>query len=719
MTALALGRLALRLVSVGCIVLVTISAQAQNAVNYCEASAAVKADLKKVSDLNDEDLPFKVRRDKQISMLRELGNKYPGDFFVQRRLQDARLSGFYTDKVALLNEYRGQMEKNPNDPVAVYLYMRSLIGYDTKKAIELSDKLVQQSFPWVHIKLAEIYSYPVFRDPAKTKENLKQWVASCPAALDAVSQISRSGDKELMTSTAEKLRTLLESSTSVDDLFHWDELWTLEFKLKSVPEHAQLRQQITKDLEKIRARNLGNQKWLESLQAGYKQVGDKTGEHWTEDELIRLMPASAVARRIIQARHYDEHPYPKGDPTEGEKQAYYQMLNDASSQWIKRWPDDETSWAARLRAVTQLEKATPTEVEVAYNGYAKTHERSGGSYSLPPLEVSVSRYYLKHGYKLEIVPDLLQKGLGEIAEIQKYVNPSDVFPRNESVEDNVTWVRLESWPLMAEAYARLKKSDKAREVLAQLANIANEKKAGEQATDTRKRAVAYYQSVYWTAFGKVAEAEQRKVDALMAYQTAMVLRPSVPAKDELNENAQRIWKELGGTTEGWRAYLARTDATKGKFGTAEVATWDKKNTALPDFELTDLDGRKWSRADLKGKVAFINLWATWCGPCRVELPFVQKLREQFKDRKDVVVLTLNTDEEIGKVEPFMKENKFNFPVLLGQAYADSQGVNSIPRNWVVSLDGKIAFEGIGFGGTSGEDWMKKVTEMIDKAKGAN
>ena len=97
---------------------------------------------------------------------------------------------------------------------------------------------------------------------------------------------------------------------------------------------------------------------------------------------------------------------------------------------------------------------------------------------------------------------------------------------------------------------------------------------------------------------------------------------------------------------------------------------------------------------------------------------MQKLREQLKDRKDVVVLTLNTDEEVGMVEPFMKENKFNFPVLLGQAYADGQGVNSIPRNWVVSLDGKIAFEGIGFGG-SGEDWMKKVTEMIDKANGAN
>jgi len=717
MTAQSLRRLAVRVISVSCIVFVALNAKAQNSVNYCEASAAVKEDLKKVSDLNDDELPFKVRRDRQISMLRELATKYPGDFFVQRRYQDARLSGFYTDKAALLNEYGATMEKNPNDPVAVYLYMRLLIGRDTKKAIEISDKLAQQSFPWGHIKLAEIYAYPNFKDPAKTKEHLKQWAASCPAALDGLSQISRSGDKELMAATAQRLRARLEASTNNDELAYWDELWTLEFKLKAVPEHAQLRQQIAKDLEKIRAGNLGSKERLQALQAGYKQVGDKTGQRWAEDEQIKLMPNSAVARRIIQTRFYNDNPYPKGEITEGEKQAYQQKLADVTSEWIKRWPDDETACAARLRAVTQLDKATPTDVEAAYNGYATAHERSGGSYSLPPLEVMLSRYYLKRGYKLENVPVLLQKGLTEIEEIDKNSEASDVYPRNELVEGNLRYVRLDSWPLMAEAYARTKKFDKAREVLAQLANIANEKKTDEQSSDAQKRAVAYYQSVYWQAVGKVAQFEGRKVDALMAYQTSIILSPNSPSK-EFNDNVQLLWKELGGTDQGWQAYLARTGATKSRLGTAAVTTWDKKNTLLPEFELTDLDGRKWSLADLKGKVAFINLWATWCGPCREELPYVQKLRELLKDRKDVVVLTLNTDEEVGMVQPFMKENKFNFPVLLGQAYADGQGVNSIPRNWVISLDGKIAFEGIGFGG-SGEDWMKRVTDMIEKAKGTN
>jgi thiol-disulfide isomerase/thioredoxin len=706
-----------QLLSIAFIAFAPVIAVAQTAANYCEPPAAVKEDLKKVAKLYDEDLTFKVRRERQLTMLRELVNKYPGDFFVQRRYQDARLSGFYVDRKPLLAEYRAQMEKNQNDVVSAYLYARLLIGEKTKEAIEIQEKLAQQSFPWAHVKLAEIYNYPNFKDAAKLKEHLRQWSAGCPEALDGLSQISRSGDKELMASTAQRLRARLESSTSSDDLVHWDDLWTLEFKLKTVPEHAALRQQIAKDLEKIRATNLGSREWLQTLQSGYKQAGDKTNQRWAEDEVIRLMPNSDTARRMVQSRYYDEHPYPKGEATEGEKQAYQQGVVDASSEWVKRWPTDEFAWASRLRALTQLEKATNVDVEAAYKGYATAHDRSGG-YSLPPLEVAVARFYLKRDFKLESIPVLLQKAVAEIEEIEKYRTTSDLYPVNDSVESNVKFVRLESWPIMAEAYARLKQPDKAREVLAQLADIAN-KKLPEPASDAQTRGAAYNQSVYWQAVGKVAEAELRKLDALTAYQTALVLRPNPPAaKDELNTNTQRLWKELGGTDQGWSAYLARTEAAKSKVGSAEVATWDTKNTLLPEFELSDLDGRKWSLTDLKGKVGFINLWATWCGPCRAELPYVQKLREQLKDRKDVVVLTLNIDEEVGLVQPFMKEFKYNFPVLLGQTYADGQGVNSIPRNWVVSLDGKIMFDGIGFG-NNGEDWMKKATEIIDKVKAGN
>src|SRR5262249_55572179 len=186
-------------------------------------------------------------------------------------------------------------------------------------------------------------------------------------------------------------------------------------------------------------------------------------------------------------------------------------------------------------------------------------------------------------------------------------------------------------------------------------------------------------------------------------------------KDELEESAERLWKELGGTDDGWRAYLARNEATRSAIA-AETATWDERKQALPEFALGDLQGKKWQLADLKGKVVFINFWATWCGPCIQELPHLQKLHEQMKERKDVLVLTMNIDEEVGLVEPFMKENKYSFTVIPAADYARGLNIYSIPRNWVVGTDGALQFEGIGFGG-EGSEWMKKANQMIEKVKG--
>ena len=318
---------------------------------------------------------------------------------------------------------------------------------------------------------------------------------------------------------------------------------------------------------------------------------------------------------------------------------------------------------------------------------------------------------------------MIKKGLADTELIETRNLGDDLYPREESsAGGNLRYVRWQSWPLLAEAYARLKQPDKAREVLAQMADALKKEKPGDKTKERMKTGYANYQASYWQTHAKVAEADQRKLDALMAYQTALSFRPkSAPKpgiKDELGENAQRLWKELGGTDQGWQAYLARNHATKSLSEIAEAATWDARQTPLPDFDLMDLQGRKWKLADLKGKVAFINLWATWCGPCRMELPYVQKLSEQMKERKDVLVLTFNIDEELGLVEPFMKENKYTFTVIPAQPYAEGMSVYSIPRNWVVSVDGTLTFEGLGFG-SDGEEWMKKTVEMIQKVKGTN
>ena len=699
-------------------------ALAQSKGYSCDPSPAVKAELKKIDKVGDEDLLYKQRRERQLAMLQDLLKKHPDDYHVQKRYLDMRNSSFDSDKDALIAEYRAQLERRPNDPVAVHLYARLITGRNTKEAIEKMEKLIANSpdFPHPYIGLAQIYTYPNFRDAAKSKENLKKWIAKCPESTGALQLLSRSDDKELIGEFARKLRARLESSTDPDDINNYDNLWTLEFKLKAVSEHAQVRQQIAEDLKLLRAKNLNTKEWLAALQSGYKLAGEKEGRRWTEDEMLRLFPKSKETKRMIQGRWRDENPYPKPDDPPEKKQAYYQASLKATDEWIKLWPDDPSVWLSRFGAVSGLENNADSEVEAAGERFIKATEKSEGDFfMIPPVTAHVAQAYAKRKIATDRIPSLLLKGLEEIAAYDKRSGVSDLFPREEGDSGNLRYVRWMSWPMLAEAYAKLKQPEKAREALALMSEALKKEKPGDKAKQGMKMSYANNQVTYWQTTAKVAEAEGRKLDAFTSYQTALSFRPKSGApkpgkKDELADNAQRLWKELGGTDEGWSAYLARNEAARGATEVAEAATWDSKSQTLPDFALTDLQGKAWKLADLKGKIAFINLWATWCGPCKMELPYVQKLSDQMKDRKDVLILTLNIDDELGLVDPFMKENKYSFTVIPAQAYAEGLGVYSIPRNWVVSVDGVLTFEGIGFGG-EGDEWMKRATEMIEKVKG--
>ena len=143
----------------------------------------------------------------------------------------------------------------------------------------------------------------------------------------------------------------------------------------------------------------------------------------------------------------------------------------------------------------------------------------------------------------------------------------------------------------------------------------------------------------------------------------------------------------------------------------------KVGFALPELKLRDLAGKTWTLADLKGKTTFVNVWATWCVPCREELPHLQKLYEAVRDRSDVQVITLNIDENPGEVEPYMRGNRYSFPALLsGRSYAESTGPIAIPQNWLVDVSGTILQKSGGFDGRP--DWPKRMLERLTGLKPA-
>lgn len=113
-----------------------------------------------------------------------------------------------------------------------------------------------------------------------------------------------------------------------------------------------------------------------------------------------------------------------------------------------------------------------------------------------------------------------------------------------------------------------------------------------------------------------------------------------------------------------------------------------------DFTLTDLHLQPWHLRDLRGKIVLVNFWATWCPPCRKEMPDLQALYDKYKDQ-GLVVLSIS-DEEIGKVSPFIAERKITYPVLLdpGRKVNDAFVVEGIPKSFVYDREGKLVAQSI-------------------------
>jgi thiol-disulfide isomerase/thioredoxin len=138
----------------------------------------------------------------------------------------------------------------------------------------------------------------------------------------------------------------------------------------------------------------------------------------------------------------------------------------------------------------------------------------------------------------------------------------------------------------------------------------------------------------------------------------------------------------------------------------------KDPAALPVFSLQTLQGQRLSSADFKGKVTIINFWATWCGPCKAEIPSLVELQTEYRD--DLVVLGFSVDDTPDKMKPYAAQYKINYPLLVGNGRDDVQDAYGplwgIPVSVIIDREGNIAKKHSGI--ASKEQFEQEIKRLL-------
>lgn len=149
---------------------------------------------------------------------------------------------------------------------------------------------------------------------------------------------------------------------------------------------------------------------------------------------------------------------------------------------------------------------------------------------------------------------------------------------------------------------------------------------------------------------------------------------------------------------------------------SEIEASKEKSLTNEDYnwELIDLKGNEYNLTQFKGKVLFINFWATWCPPCVGEMPQIQSLYDKFKDDEDIQFF-LVTNETTQTVQKFLEKRSYDFPVFISE-YRSPQifQSNSIPVTFIISKNGKIKVKESGAQNWSGEKTVNIINKLINE-----
>ncbi|MFQ5456550.1 MAG: TlpA family protein disulfide reductase [Nitrospirota bacterium] len=135
----------------------------------------------------------------------------------------------------------------------------------------------------------------------------------------------------------------------------------------------------------------------------------------------------------------------------------------------------------------------------------------------------------------------------------------------------------------------------------------------------------------------------------------------------------------------------------------------------PSFSLKRLDNNgSLSLKEFEGKILFIDFWATWCGPCKKELPALDSLMKEYND--SLVILAINLDKKKGKIKKFLEKYPVDLPVLLDPEgnIVSKYGARAMPTSFIIDGNGTIKFVHLGFSKKDTDKWRKEIDSILSE-----
>lgn len=584
----------------------------------CNPLPEVKAALDALPTQTPDELEWEFH-EKKINTIQVLRRRYPDDVFVEKRYIDNMQDRTESPKV--IDEFKAKWTADPHSPVLAYLYGVVLVGPESQESIKLFNRALEEhpKFPWPHLSLSRIFSMPKFRDHSKADLQLKAFLDACPTTFEGYDELLRADeDKAVIGKYAAQLRPLLEKRDDIDAVAEYRTLWALEFQGISPSEFEGLRERVARDLAKIRTLNVQEKgEWYDALEEGYRLANDQKNIDWVKNE--REVHAPSPWYPPFSSKWFEDHHSPSEDASEEIRHAYNRELLAQTNKWIQGRPNSTPVWEIRLQALTQLNEVSSEEIETAADQLTRVAQKNAGPGG-PESRVYfiVAGALSKKHLQPARVAELAKKGL-EISEVEEkyFLYNWDSYLDQETASEvrfSNAYENLDGITYLAKAYIELKHADQAQITLSRMDERLQDLKTLAADKTNYKEMYLKEVSAYWGAMGRLAELQQRKLDAMGFYENALLARleakqKTVPGeKDELADNARRLWSSLGGTSAAWTMWYGRR---ANELARSVTLSWDEAKEPVPPFELVDLNDKTWTVESLKGKVTFLNFWASW------------------------------------------------------------------------------------------------------------